>query len=71
MTCGKKLERQTNPYLRVDIGDTCSLLAVETQVDFGVAEELLSNERLVIGGALVCSCCLLLNLEKEVFLFQA
>ena len=57
-------------YLRVDVGHTGPLFAVEAQVNFGVSKEFFANERFVIGSALIGGRCLLLDFEEEVFLFQ-
>jgi len=65
-----KFKSTIQTYLRVDIGNAGPLFAVEAQINFRVAEEFFPDKRLVVSGALVSSCCFLLNFEKKFSLFQ-
>lgn len=57
-------------YLGVNVGDACSFLAVEAQINFRVTEELFADKRLVVCGALVSGRGLLFDLQEKVLLFQ-
>jgi hypothetical protein len=57
-------------YLGVNVGDACSFLAVEAQINFRITEELFAHKRLIVRGALVSGRGNLFDLQEEVLLFQ-